>query len=93
VVGTGSLEKLLEVISRLPRLAFEVMLGGGDELLVRIVGLLVVVSLITIGSDCDPLGSLVGPPLVAFGVHPCPLEAALSGAPRLPRGPSSRSPG
>jgi hypothetical protein len=61
MVGTGCLEKLLKVIGRLSRLAFEVALGGGDEILVEIIGILVVVALVTVGSDRDPLGHRLGP--------------------------------
>jgi hypothetical protein len=77
--------KLLDVIGKLPRLVFEVMLGNGDELLIRIIGFLIIVTLVVAGSDCDLLGSPLGPPLVAFGAPPythadclewCPLTAA-----------------
>jgi hypothetical protein len=72
MVGSGRLEKLIEVIGTLPRLALEVTLGGGNELLIGIVSLLVVVTLIIAGSDCAPLGLPLWPPLGAFGA---PLHA------------------
>jgi hypothetical protein len=72
MVGASCLEKLLEVIGRLPLLALEGVLGSGNELLIGIIGLLVVVPLITSGSDCNPLGLPLWPPLVAFGA---PLHA------------------
>jgi hypothetical protein len=81
VVGTGRLEKLLEVIGRLPRLVFEVTLSGGDELLIKIIRLLVIVSLITAGSNRDPLGSPLGPPLISFGAPLCTLAGCLEWCP------------
>jgi hypothetical protein len=44
MLGVGHLEKLLEVIGRLPHLALEVPLSGGNEPLIGIVGLLVIVA-------------------------------------------------
>jgi hypothetical protein len=55
MVWAGHLEKILKVISRLPRLVAEIMLGGSDVLLVRVIGLLVIVIIIATGSNCDPL--------------------------------------
>jgi hypothetical protein len=72
MVGSGRLEKLIEVIGRLPRLALEITLGSGNELYVGIVSLLVVVTLVIAGSDCASLGLLLWPPLGAFGA---PLHA------------------
>jgi hypothetical protein len=77
MVGAGRLEKLLEVIGRLPCLSLEVVLGGGNELLIGVVSLLVVVTLIIASSNCDPLGSLLWPPLVAFGAPFCILAGFL----------------
>jgi hypothetical protein len=73
--------KLLDVIGKLPRLVFEVMLGDGDELLIRIIGFLIVVTLVTAGSDYDLLGSPLGPPLVAFGAPPCAHAGCLEWRP------------
>jgi hypothetical protein len=79
MIGIGCLKKLLEVISGLPRLAFEVVLHGGDELLVGVTDFLVVIPLIIAGSDCDSLGPPLLLPLVAFGAPLC----ALAGCVRL----------
>ncbi len=67
MVGSGRLEKLIEVIGTLPRLALEVTLGGGNELLIGIVSLLVVVTLIIAGSNCDLLRAPLLPLFVALG--------------------------
>jgi hypothetical protein len=61
MVGAGHLKKLLKLIDGLPCLALEVTLGGGYELPVGIVGLLVMVALIAVGSDYDSLGSPLWP--------------------------------
>jgi hypothetical protein len=77
MIGAGRLEKLLEVIYRLSRLVLEVMLDGGNELIVGIVSLLVIVALVAAGSDCDSLGSPLWPPLVAFRALLCSLASCL----------------
>jgi hypothetical protein len=92
MVGAGHLEKLLEVIGRLPHLALEVTLSGGNRLLVGVIGLLVVVTLITAGSNYDPLGLLLWPPLVAFGAPLCAFASYLGCAPQLPLGTAFPSP-
>jgi hypothetical protein len=46
MIGAGCLKKLLEVIGGLSRLALEVALSNGDELLVGVIGVLVIVDLI-----------------------------------------------
>jgi hypothetical protein len=81
MIGTGYLEKLLEVISGLPRLALEVSLSSGDELLFRVADLLVVATLITAGNHHDSLESLFQPPLVAFGSLLCALAGCLEWCP------------
>jgi hypothetical protein len=73
MIGAGGLKKLLEVIGGLPHLVLEVMLSGSNELLIEIVGLLVIVTLIIVGSDYDSLGSPLWPPFVAFGTPLCTL--------------------
>jgi hypothetical protein len=73
MIGAGGLKKLLEVIGGLPHLVLEVMLSGSNELLIEIVGLLVIVTLIIVGSDYDSLGSPLWPPFVAFGAPLCTL--------------------
>jgi hypothetical protein len=67
MIGAGCLKKLLDLIRRLPCLALDVTLGSGDELLVGVIGLLVVVTLVAASSDHDSWASLLRPPLVAFG--------------------------
>jgi hypothetical protein len=79
--GVGRLEKLFEMIDGLPRLELEVALGSGNELLVRIVSLLVVVTPVATGNDCDALGSPLWPPLVAFGAPLCALAGCLEWRP------------
>jgi hypothetical protein len=66
MIGEGCLEKIVEVIGGLPRLALDVMLSSGGDLLIGVIGLLVVIALIAAGSDRDLFGSPLGPPLVAF---------------------------
>jgi hypothetical protein len=80
MVGVGHFEKLLKVIGRLPHLTLEVTLSGSNELLIRVIGLLVA-SLIAAGSDCDSLGSPLCPPLVAFDTPLCALASYLEGRP------------
>jgi hypothetical protein len=84
---------LLEVIDSLSCLVFEVALGGDDELLVRIVRMLVIVALIAIVRDHDPLGSSLGPPLVAFHTSLCALTGCLEWHPSLLLGTELPSPG
>jgi hypothetical protein len=66
MIGAGCLEKIVEVIGGLPRLALDVTLNSCGDLLIGVIGLLVVIALIAAGSDRDLFGSLLGPPLVAF---------------------------
>jgi hypothetical protein len=81
IIGTGCLEKLLKVISRLPHLALEVVLCRGDEHLIRVTNLLVVVILVTASGDHDSLESLFRPPLAAFGALLCALVGCLERCP------------
>jgi hypothetical protein len=53
MIGTYCLEKLLEVIHELPRLALEIMLNDGNEFLIRVTSILVMITLIKAGGDCD----------------------------------------
>jgi hypothetical protein len=80
------------VISGLPCLALEITLSNGDELVARVIGLLVIVALVTTGSDSDSLGSPLRPLLLPLALRFVPLLAALSGAPRLPPGAAFSSP-
>jgi hypothetical protein len=59
VIGTSCLEKLLEVISRMLRLALQITLSSDDELLIGVANILVVITLVTAGSDRDSLGPLL----------------------------------
>jgi hypothetical protein len=71
MIGIGCLEKLLKVISILPRLALEVTL-------------LVIMPLITAGGDRDSLGPPphFGPLLSLLALLFAPLPSALSGIPQ-----------
>jgi hypothetical protein len=81
MIGTGCLEKHLEVISGLPRLALEVALSSGDKLLVGVIGILVIVTLIIAASDRDSLEPSFCPLLVTFGALLCALAGCLDRCP------------
>jgi hypothetical protein len=74
------------VIGWLLCLALEVTLRSGNELLVRIVGLLVIIALIIAGSDYDPLGLPLWPPLVAFSAPLCAFVGCLEWCPSTAAG-------
>jgi hypothetical protein len=57
MIGACHLEKILEVISGLSHLTLDITLSGGDELLIGVIDILVIVTLIVVDSDCDSLGS------------------------------------
>jgi hypothetical protein len=82
VIGTGYHDKLLEVISGLPHLAPKIALSSGDELLIGITNVLVVITLVAASSDHDSLGLLLQPLLVAFGAPLHALIGCLGGTPR-----------
>jgi hypothetical protein len=65
------------VISELPRLTLEIALNSDDELLIGVTNILVIVTLIVAGSDCDSLGPPLRPPLVAFDTPLCALVGCL----------------
>jgi hypothetical protein len=69
VIGVGCFEKLLEVICGLSCLELKVALGSGNEFLVRVASIVVIIILIAACGDCDSLGSLLRPPLVFYGAH------------------------
>jgi hypothetical protein len=76
MVGAGCFEKLLKVIGGLPCVTIEVALSNGNELLVKVVGLLVVDALTVAGSDCNSFGSPLWPPschLWCSSSRPCRL--------------------
>jgi hypothetical protein len=75
VIGTGCLEKLLKVVSGVSRLLLEIALSSGDELLIRVANITVVVTHVAAVDDHDSLGPPLQPPFVAFGT---PLQALVS---------------
>jgi hypothetical protein len=86
MIWEGHLEKLLEVIGRLPRLALEIALGDSDMFLIGVVRLLAIVIIITSSSNCDllvmPLLSL----LTAIGASLSAFAGSLEWCPWLPSG-------
>jgi hypothetical protein len=86
VIGTGSLEKLLKVVSGLPHLELKIMLSNSDELLVRVTDILFVVTLIVTGSESDSLGPLLRTLLSLLVPLFTPLSVVLGGTSRLPPG-------
>jgi hypothetical protein len=77
VIGIGCLKKLLKVISGLPHLAHEIALSSGDELLIGVTNILIVVTLIAAGRDRDLLGSPLQPLLSLFVPLFVPLSVVL----------------
>jgi hypothetical protein len=69
----------LEVFVWLSCLAFEIVLGGCDTLLIGAIRFLVVV--IVAGSSCDLLGALLLPLFTIFGAFLVLLPVALDGVP------------
>jgi hypothetical protein len=88
MIGVGFFEKLLEVIGGLPRLVLKITLGSGDELLIGVTSVPVVITFITASGNHDSLGPPLWPPLVASGapLRTQPLLVTLVDAPRLPPG-------
>jgi hypothetical protein len=80
MIWVGHLEKLFKVIHRLPRLALEIALGGGDVFLTEVVNLLVVVIFVRASGNCNPLGCRFGPHLLSLVLLLAPLPTALGGA-------------
>jgi hypothetical protein len=56
MIWAGYFEKHLKVICGLPCLAFEITLGSGNEFLIGVAGILIVITFIATGGDCDLLG-------------------------------------
>jgi hypothetical protein len=81
MIWAGCFEKLLEVIRRLSCLVFKVTLGGGNELLVRVTSVHIVVTFVATGGDHDSLGPSHWPPLCTLvgclGWRPPPLDRRL----------------
>jgi hypothetical protein len=93
LVWVGCLEKLLEVMGRLPCLALEVMPGSSNVLLVGVVDVLVVVSLITLVVTATHWLRIFSPTsccLRCSSSHLCQLPWAMSLECR--RGPPSHRP-
>jgi hypothetical protein len=67
MIGAGCLQKLLKVIGGQSCLSLDLALGGGNELLVGVTNIFVLVTLVASGGDHDSLGSPQWPPLVASG--------------------------
>jgi hypothetical protein len=82
MVWVGCFEKLFEVIGGLSRLVLRIELGSGDELLLEVTDVLVVLALVAAGGDCDPLWSLLRPSLVASSTTPCTIVCCLDWCPR-----------
>jgi hypothetical protein len=66
MIGAGCFEKLLKVICGLSRLPFEITLGCGDELRVRVVSVFIIIIFVTAGGNRDSLGPLLRPPSRCF---------------------------
>jgi hypothetical protein len=60
------------------------MLRGSDVLFIRVIGLLVVVTLVAAGSNGHPLGAPLWLPLIAFGASLHAFAGGLVQCPQLP---------
>jgi hypothetical protein len=78
VVQTCRFEKFLKMVFRLLRLAHEVMLGGRDILLARVINFLVIA--IIASSDCNVSRALLLSLIATLGTFPSLLMAASDGA-------------
>jgi hypothetical protein len=67
------------------------MLYSGNELLIGIISLHVIVALVAASSNDDPLGHALAPLLLPLALLFAPLLAPLGGAPRLLPGIASPS--
>jgi hypothetical protein len=63
MIWIGCVEKLLEVIRWLSRLTFKITLGNGNELLIGVAGVLIVITFVATGGDHHTLGP---PPEASF---------------------------
>jgi hypothetical protein len=59
----------------------KIMLSNGDELLIGVANILVIVTIVIAGSDHDSLGPPFRPPFVAFGIPLHALVGCLGGHP------------
>jgi hypothetical protein len=73
MIWAGRFKKLLEVIRGQPRLVLKIRFGRGNELLVGVTDVLVIITLIATSGDCDSLGPPLCPPLTAHDAHLCSL--------------------
>jgi hypothetical protein len=87
MIWAGCFEKLFDVIGKLLRLVLRITLGDGDELLVGVASVLVIIALITSGGDRDSLWSSLRPPLIASSTPPCTLVGCLGWRPDRCWGP------
>jgi hypothetical protein len=71
MIRAGCLEKLLEVVRGLLHLTFKITLDGSNMLLVGVTSILIVITFITTGGDCDSLGLPLWPPLVISSAPLC----------------------
>jgi hypothetical protein len=81
MIWTGCLKKLLEVIGEQSCLALDISLSDGDDLLIRVANVVVIVTLVAVGGDHESLGLLLRPPLVALGAPFCALVGCLGWRP------------
>jgi hypothetical protein len=69
------------VIGGPPCLALDLALNGGDELLIGVANVLIVVTLVVVGGDRDSLGSSLRPSLVTSSTPFCALVGCLGWCP------------
>jgi hypothetical protein len=77
MIGVGCFQLLLKVIDGLLCLTLKISLDSGDELLVRVTSILIVITFIVASGDCDLLGSLLWPALIASSAPLCTLVGCL----------------
>jgi hypothetical protein len=70
-------EKLFDVIGRLLHLALRITLSGGNEVLIRVTSVLIIVALIVAGGDCNSLLLPLRARLVTSSNPPCTLVGCL----------------
>jgi hypothetical protein len=73
MIWAGQFEKLLEVIRGQPHLALKITLGSGNELLIGVTEVLVVITLFTTIGGHNSLGPLLWPPPTAPDAPLCTL--------------------
>jgi hypothetical protein len=77
-VWASHLVKLLKVIRRKSCLTFKITLGGGNELIVRVTGVLAIIIFTTNSGDRDSLGPPPFPPFIVFDALLCSLVIGCS---------------